>query len=74
MHGNVWEWVTDWYAESYEAGPLTDPTGAASGSYRIGRGGSWHNDSPPLRSAQRLGGTPDHRGPDVGFRVGLIKE
>ena len=58
------EWVTDWYAESYEAGPLTDPTGAASGSYRIGRGGSWHNDSPPLRSAQlprRHPGPPQRR-------------
>ena len=71
MHGNVWEWVTDWYAESCEAGPLTDPTGAASG--RI----EWVGVVPgttlvrPCVRLKRLGGTPDHRGGDVGFRVGF---
>ena len=40
MHGNVWEWVQDWYG-NYPEGPLTDPTGPESGSYRVVRGGSW---------------------------------
>ncbi len=40
MHGNVWEWTADLYG-SYSSGAQTDPTGAASGSYRVFRGGSW---------------------------------
>ena len=42
MHGNVIEWCQDWYG-TYPSGSLTDPTGPTSGSYRIGRGGSWDN-------------------------------
>jgi len=40
MHGNVCEWCWDWYGD-YTAGAQTNPTGAASGSDRVGRGGGW---------------------------------
>ncbi|HLW54893.1 MAG TPA: SUMF1/EgtB/PvdO family nonheme iron enzyme [Candidatus Angelobacter sp.] len=40
--GNVWEWVQDIYDPDYYAhSPMSDPTGAESGEYRIARGGSW---------------------------------
>ena len=46
MHGNVWEWVNDWYGESYyNSSPRVDPPGPTSGSYRVFRGGHFGNDA-----------------------------
>ena len=50
MHGNVWEWVSDWKA-NYLTGAQTNPEGPASGSRRVRRGGSWYDGGPDLRSA-----------------------
>ena len=42
MHGNVREWVQDWYGEDYYSkSPKNDPTGPETGTHRITRGGSW---------------------------------
>jgi formylglycine-generating enzyme required for sulfatase activity len=70
MHGNVWEWVSDWKA-NYFTGAQTDPEGPASGSYRVRRGGSWDNGGADLRSARRNNFPPGSRHGTIGFRVGF---
>lgn len=43
MAGNVWEWVNDWYSETYyQSSPSSNPLGPDSGTYRVYRGGSWY--------------------------------
>ena len=74
MHGNVWEWTAEWYQAAYPTGnPVVDPTGAASGSDRVARGGSWNYGGIGLRSADRRHSTPSTRFETLGFRVGFQK-
>jgi formylglycine-generating enzyme required for sulfatase activity len=75
MHGNVWEWVQDWYADRYPASaPMTDPSGPTTGSSKVVRGGSWHVTSGSWRSAVRKPYDPDYRGISIGFRVARESE
>ena len=67
MVGSVWEWTWDWYG-SYGSGVVTYPRGAASGSLRVSRGGSWGNEASYARSAFRNFGDPDYRFNLFGFR------
>jgi formylglycine-generating enzyme required for sulfatase activity len=70
MHGNVWEWVQDWYSDSYySSSPTLDPQGPTSGSYRVGRGGGWVDIATGARAANRLGLNPGTRYSDFGFRL-----
>ena len=71
MHGNVWEWCSDWHAESYANAKTTDPQGPGSGTHRVVRGGGWCNDPQGCRSAFRFRLTPDRRDYNIGFRVAV---
>ena len=70
MMGNVWEWCSDW-SGNYPTGSVTDPTGPSSGSDRVFRGGSFHNDAGCARSAFRSRLGPGFRGYHLGFRPAL---
>lgn len=72
MHGNALEWCSDWYGSDYYSEPSasgTDPTGPASGDYRVLRGGSWGYDAWSCRSACRVSSSPDNVSSIIGFRV-----
>ncbi len=67
MHGNVWEWVQDWYG-GYPAHAAVDPVGPAAGDGRVYRGGSCHGDAQDARAAARSRSGPGVRNDDLGFR------
>jgi len=73
MHGNVWEWVSDWYAaDYYQSSPTADPTGPADGGVKVRRGGSWHTWPLYARCSFRNWNTPETRYTLVGIR--LVRE
>ena len=66
MHGNVYEWCSDWYEEKLSGGG--DPVGPNAGSTRVIRGGNWRYNASYCRSARGYS-SPSYRGPYNGFRI-----
>ncbi len=71
MHGNVFEWCSDWGAASYANAKNQDPQGPDSGTTRVLRGGCWDCDPQYCRSASRFWITPVDRINGIGFRVAV---
>jgi len=70
MHGNVWEWCSDWY-DAYPTEAVKDPIGPPDSADRVLRGGSWLHDGRLVRSAYRYRHTTDFRYRSIGFRLAL---
>ena len=68
MSGNVLEWCSDWYG-SYSSAAQTDPTGPATGSYRVFRGGCWSGLAICCRVAYRGGDAPTYAYYGLGLRL-----
>jgi formylglycine-generating enzyme required for sulfatase activity len=69
MVGNVREWCWDWYGASTYVNGAMDPRGAASGSDRVARGGSWNDAANFSRVANRYKTNPSNSIIGIGFRV-----
>jgi formylglycine-generating enzyme required for sulfatase activity len=73
-HGNVQEWVNDWYEEYYYfESPPVDRSGPARGVLKVARGGCWGMNSGDCRSTARRPYPPDTHSDTIGFRVVMIE-
>lgn len=69
MAGNVWEWVADFYADTYYVNsPARNPAGSQVGTLRVIRGGGWGYDASYARTTLRYGYDPATLQNDLGFR------
>ena len=70
MVGNVWEWVEDCYADSYDPQPRNGaPYVGGDCKDRVNRGGSWYNGMDGMRPASRDNTDPTNHANKVGFRI-----
>ena len=70
MSGNVWEWCQDIYGK-YSSQPQTNPTGAATGAFRVFRGGCWVLPATSSRVSLRVNNMPTTTSAYLGLRLAL---
>ncbi len=69
LSGNVWEWVNDWFDDTYyAASPKRNPKGPPSGFRKSVRGGSWYNAAYYVHAGMRFALKPGMKLDSVGFR------
>jgi len=74
MAGNVLQWVSDWYSETYyQISPTSNPGGPDSGDLKVLRGSDYnhsdyHTSAYLLRAAERFGLDREFASYNVGFR------
>ena len=77
VHGNVWEWVADYFCETPEGAPGDGSarldkrcsTQSSPEGLKVFRGGSCFYEPRQMRAAMRLRNWPDFRNMTIGFRV-----
>lgn len=68
MSGNVYEMCQD-FGGPYSSSVQKNPIGPSTGSHRIGRGGSWLDDSQRSRVTYRANSLPHNSHSTMGFRL-----
>jgi formylglycine-generating enzyme required for sulfatase activity len=68
MHGNIWEWTSDWYGE-YDLKDTLNPKGPETGKNKVIRGGGWREPAWECRSAYRSSVYPGNKGAGMSFRI-----
>ena len=68
MAGNAFEWVDDYYHDSYDGAPADGGAWVDEGTDRVNRGGSWLSDAGSVRAVLRGGDAPESRRDFLSFR------
>jgi len=71
LEGNVSEWVSDWFTESFAVDDVRNPKGPPTGEKKVIRGSGWHEPAERLGGSRRYQASPENRTDDVGFRCAM---